>query len=134
MVQTSCTMQLHAGPYLGTYCARAVLLLTAKTDQNLHICISLKGRERFSWGIRSHSCHCELLTLVVATCVETITVLRKRAGRQIMIFIMCYVNSCKGVHTCTIWEQDVNSFIAQGDAQTPRFAIYWGEPERASPM
>ena len=32
-------------------------------------CIS----ERFSWGRRSHSCRCELLSLVVATCVETIT-------------------------------------------------------------
>ena len=51
-----------------------------------------------------------------------------------MIFIMYYVNSwhdakttqahtlyirtsrSKGVHTCTSWEQDVNSFVAQGDA------------------
>ena len=49
-----------------------VLLLTTKTDQNLHMRISLKSRERFSWGRRSHSCRCELLSLVVATCVETI--------------------------------------------------------------
>ena len=53
-----------------------------------------------------------------------------------MIFIMYYVNSwhdakttqaytlymyigtsrSKGVHTCTSWEQDVNSFVAQEDA------------------
>ena len=29
-----------------------------------------------------------------------------------------------GVHTCTSREQDVNSFVAQGDAQTPRLAFY----------
>ena len=28
-----------------------------------------------------------------------------------------------GVHTCTSREQDVNSFVAHGDAQTPRFAF-----------
>ena len=57
-----------------------------------------------------------------------------------MISIMCFVNSghdakttqaynynytlyvSKGVHTCTSREQDVNSFVAQG--QTPRFALY----------
>ena len=33
---------------------------------------ALKGRGRFSWGRRFHSCRCELLSLVVATCVETI--------------------------------------------------------------
>ena len=35
-------------------------------------CISLKGRERFSWGRRSHSYRCELLSLIIATCIETI--------------------------------------------------------------
>ena len=33
---------------------------------------AMKGRGRFSWGRRSHSCRCKLLSLVVATCVETI--------------------------------------------------------------
>ena len=60
------------------------LLLTAKTDQILHTRISLKGRECFSWGRRSHSCRCELLSLVVATCVETIADAEQQLNKTVV--------------------------------------------------
>ena len=66
MVQLSCTMQSRTGPYLGTDCARGYQIVARRYR------ISVKGRGRFRWGRRSYSCRCELLSLVVATCVETI--------------------------------------------------------------
>ena len=77
LVQLSCTMQWRRALFGHVLCTwlsdRGVALLpTTETDQNLHMRISLKGRKRFSWGRRSHSCRCELLSLVVATCIETI--------------------------------------------------------------
>ena len=52
----------------------AVLLLTAKTDQILHMRISLKGRY----------CRCELLSLVVATCVETIADAEQQLNKTVV--------------------------------------------------
>ena len=46
--------------------------------------ISLKGRERFSWGRRSYSYRCELLSLVVATCVETIADAEQQLNKTVV--------------------------------------------------
>ena len=59
----------------------AALLLTAETDQILH---KLKGREFFSWGRRSRSYRCELLSLVVATCVETIADAEQQLNKTVV--------------------------------------------------
>ena len=47
---------------------------------------ALKGRGRFSWERRSHaySCRCELLSLVVATCVETIADAEQQLNKTIV--------------------------------------------------
>ena len=85
MVQLSCTMQSRAGHGLCTWLSdcSAALLLTAKTNQILHI-YALKGRGRFSWRRRSHSCCCELLSLVVATCIETITDAEQQLNKTVV--------------------------------------------------
>ena len=45
---------------------------------------ALKGRGRFSWGRRSHSYRCELLSLVVATCVETIADAEQQLNKTVV--------------------------------------------------
>ena len=89
MVQLSCTMQLCRALFGHVLCMwlsdrSQVLLLTAKTDQNLHMRISLKGRERFNWGRRFHSYRCELLSLVVATCIETIADAEQQLNKTVV--------------------------------------------------
>ena len=75
-IQLSCTMQSRAGPYLGTDCARGYQIAARR------YCV--KGRGRFSWGRRSHSCRCELLSLVVATCVETIADAEQQLNKTVV--------------------------------------------------
>ena len=45
---------------------------------------ALKGRGHFSWERCSHSCCCELLSLVVATCVETITDAEQQLNKTVV--------------------------------------------------
>ena len=47
-------------------------------------CISVKGRGCYRWGRRSHSCRCELLRLVVATCVETIADAEQQLNKTVV--------------------------------------------------
>ena len=46
--------------------------------------LSVKGRRRFSWGRRSHGCRCELLSLVVATCFETIADAEQQLNKTVV--------------------------------------------------
>ena len=48
------------------------------------MCIILKGREHFSWGRRSHSYRCQLVSLVVATCVETIADAEQQLNKTVV--------------------------------------------------
>ena len=50
-------LQSRAGPYLGTDCARGYQIAARRYR------ISVKGRGRFSWGRRSHSCRCYIPVL-----------------------------------------------------------------------
>ena len=89
MVQLSCTTQSRRALFGHVWCTwlpdhGAALLPTAKTNQNLHMHISLKSRERFSWERRSHSYRCELFSLVVATCIETIADAEQQLNKTVV--------------------------------------------------
>ena len=66
------------GHGLGTDCARGYQIAARR------YCICVKGRGRFSWGRRSRSCRCELLSLIVATCVEAIAVAEQQLNKTVV--------------------------------------------------
>ena len=44
----------------------------------------MKGRGRFSWGRRSHGCRYELLSVVVATCIEAIADAEQQLNKTVV--------------------------------------------------
>ena len=65
-----------------THATVPVPYLIRKNRSNL--AYALKGRRRFSWEGRSHSCCCELLSLVVPTCVETIADAEQQLNKTVV--------------------------------------------------